>query len=105
MSSRSLAMSAPFLLVSLLPLDAAANGPEEAADFSPSSEQQLLGFEDAGVDTGWIPANSPVQLRMLIDAANTITIDLPGTAYADRPERSSGSRLDPTSTRHLDFVG
>jgi MYXO-CTERM domain-containing protein len=67
----------------LVPLRAAANGPQEPADFSPTYEQQLLGFEDAGVDTGWIPANSPVQLRLFVDAANTVTIDLPGTAYYD----------------------
>jgi MYXO-CTERM domain-containing protein len=67
----------------LVPLRAAANGPQEPADFSPTYEQQLLGFEDAGVDTGWIPANSPVQLRLFADAANTVTIDLPGTAYYD----------------------
>jgi MYXO-CTERM domain-containing protein len=83
MPLRSLVVSVPFVLVSLIPLAAAANGPEESADFSPSYEQQLLGFEDAGVDTGWIPANSPVQLRLLASAANTVTIELPGTAYYD----------------------
>lgn len=62
---------------------AAAQAPEASADFSPTYEQQLLGFENAGVDTGFIPANSPVQLRLFADAANTVTIDLPGTAYYD----------------------
>ncbi|PRP96280.1 MYXO-CTERM sorting domain-containing protein [Enhygromyxa salina] len=67
----------------LTPSLAGALGPEEQSDFSPTYEQLLLGFEDAAVDTGWIPANSPVQLRLFADAANSVTIDLPGTAYYD----------------------
>jgi hypothetical protein len=96
MLPRLLALSAPLVLC-LLPCGAAAQAPEEAADFSPTYEQQLLGFEDAGVDTGWIPANSPVQLRLFADAANTVTIDLPGTAYYDWETEELRFEGEPTA--------
>ncbi|WP_106390347.1 MYXO-CTERM sorting domain-containing protein [Enhygromyxa salina] len=67
----------------MTPASASAIGPEEQSDFSPTYEEQLLGFEDAAVDTGWVPANSPVQLRLFADAANSVMIDLPGIAYYD----------------------
>ena len=70
-------------LTALAPGLAAAQGPTEPADFTPTYEEQLLGFEDATIDTGWIPNNSPVQMRFYADAANSIIIDLPGTAYYD----------------------
>lgn len=81
MLSRSLIPAA--LVVWLLPTAAAAQGPTEQSEFSPFYEQLLLGFEDAGVDTGWIPSGSPVQMRFFADAANSITIDLPGAAHYD----------------------
>jgi MYXO-CTERM domain-containing protein len=96
MLPRLLALSVP-LVLSLLPRLAAAQAPEEAADFSPTYEQQLLGFENAGVDTGWIPANSPVQLRLFADAANTVTIDLPGTAYYDLETEELRFEGEPTA--------
>jgi MYXO-CTERM domain-containing protein len=96
MLPRLLALSVP-LVLSLLPRLAAAQAPEEAADFSPTYEQQLLGFENAGVDTGWIPANSPVQLRLFADAANTVTIDLPGTAYYDWETEELRFEGEPTA--------
>jgi MYXO-CTERM domain-containing protein len=82
MRSRSLASLALGLLA-LLPATAAAEGPTEDSEFSPFYEQLLLGFEDAGVDTGWIPGGSPVQMRFFADASNSITIDLPGVAHYD----------------------
>ncbi|KIG15788.1 putative internalin [Enhygromyxa salina] len=75
--------TAMLCVVCLCPSLVDAAGPEEASEFSPFYEEMLLGFEDAAVDTGWIPANSPVQLRLFADAANTVMIDLPGTAYYD----------------------
>ena len=70
-------------LVTLVPALAAAQGPTEEADFSPTYEELLLGFDDAAVDTGWIPGGSPVQMRFFADASNSITIDLPGIAHYD----------------------
>jgi MYXO-CTERM domain-containing protein len=81
MLSRSLAPAA--LALALLPATALAEGPTEDSEFSPYYEELLLGFEDAGVDTGWIPNGSPVQLRLFVDASNSITIDLPGAAHYD----------------------
>ena len=78
-----LAACLPTLALGLTPARAAAQGPTEPADYSPSYEELLLGFEDAAIDTGWIPNNSPVQMRFFADAANSITIDLPGMAYYD----------------------
>lgn len=69
--------------ITLLPVTAAAEGPSEDSEFSPFYQQLLLGFEDASVDTGWIPGGSPVQMRFFADAANSITIDLPGVAHYD----------------------
>lgn len=60
-----------------------AEGPEESAEFFPALELLLLGFDDAAVDTGWIPGGSPVQMRFFADAANSITISLPGQAHYD----------------------
>jgi MYXO-CTERM domain-containing protein len=82
MRSRSLALFA-LGLFTLLPATVAAEGPTEDSEFSPFYEQLLLGFEDAGVDTGWIPNGSPVQMRFFADAANSVTIDLPGVAHYD----------------------
>jgi MYXO-CTERM domain-containing protein len=82
MRSRSLASLALGLLA-LLPATAAAQGPTEDSEFSPFYEELLLGLEDTGVDTGWIPNGSPVQMRFFADASNSITIDLPGAAHYD----------------------
>lgn len=81
MLARSLVLAA--LVVALIPAIASAEGPTEDSEFSPFYEQLLLGFEDAGVDTGWIPGGSPVQMRFFADASNSITIDLPGFAHYD----------------------
>ena len=82
MTCRPLALAlVPALL--LAPAVASAQGPTEDAEFSPFYEELLLGFEDAAVDTGWIPGGSPVQMRFFADAANSITIVLPGVAHYD----------------------
>jgi MYXO-CTERM domain-containing protein len=82
MLPRSLALLLAPALV-LAPGLAEAQGPTESSEFSPWYERLLLGFEDAAVDTGWIPGGSPVQMRFFADAANSITIDLPGVADYD----------------------
>lgn len=91
MRSRSLALLTLGLLA-LVPATAAAEGPTEESEFSPFYEQLLLGFEDAAVDTGWIPNGSPVQMRFFADAANSVTIDLPG--YADYDWRTEELRFE-----------
>ena len=45
--------------------------------------RQLAGFEDVGYDSGWLPANSPVQLRIEFQAANTVQIGMFGEGSYD----------------------
>jgi MYXO-CTERM domain-containing protein len=72
------------LLLALVPTLASARDQDpETDDYIPMYEQQLLGFEDLGLDTGWIPNGSPVQMRFYASAANTIAAVLPGEAHYD----------------------
>lgn len=79
---RSLAAAAALFALAV-PSLAHAEGPEEESDFSPYEQLLLLGFEDEAVDTGWIPANSPVQMRFFAAASNSVTMSLPGAAHYD----------------------
>ncbi|NVB39540.1 MYXO-CTERM sorting domain-containing protein [Pseudenhygromyxa sp. WMMC2535] len=83
-------------LASLAPTPALAEGPEESDDFSPFLELLLLGFDDASLDTGWIPQGSPVQMRFYASASNSVVMSLPGDAIYDWEEetlRFEGSPL------------
>ncbi|MEM9453673.1 MAG: hypothetical protein AAGF11_05810 [Myxococcota bacterium] len=51
--------------------------------FEPSLEQQLVGFQDVDFDSGWVPANGPLQLRFYAHAADSISIDMLGDALYD----------------------
>jgi MYXO-CTERM domain-containing protein len=51
--------------------------------FEPEMHQDLVGLEDVTVDTGWFPADSPVQLRLFVHAADSIVIEMPGDARYD----------------------
>lgn len=98
MPSRSLVVLAfvsSLGLASLIPSTAAAQAPVEDSEFSPFYEELLLGFEDAVVDTGWIPGGSPVQMRFFTDAANSVAIDLPGAAHYDWETESLWFEGDP----------
>lgn len=67
--------------VGLAPTTAAAA--VETADFSPSETKEILGVDDFNWDSGWIPDGSPVQLRMILTAGNSITVEMPGEALYD----------------------
>ena len=67
--------------VGLAPTTAAAA--VETADFSPSETKEILGVDDFNWDSGWIPDGSPVQLRMILTAGNSITVEMPGEAFYD----------------------
>jgi MYXO-CTERM domain-containing protein len=67
----------------LAPALAQAQEPEQQDDFDAFYENQLLGFDDFGLDTGWIPANSPVQMRFYASAANTVASTMTGDAFYD----------------------
>lgn len=76
-----------FVLI-LAPTLAWAEGPEDEDDFTPIYDVQLLGFDDFGLDTGWLPAGSPVQMRFYASASNSVGAVLPGNAFYDwRTER------------------
>ncbi|MFV8752875.1 MYXO-CTERM sorting domain-containing protein [Nannocystaceae bacterium ST9] len=82
-------------LVALAPTLAWAGEPEEHDDFIPIWEEQLLGFDDFGLDTGWIPNNSPVQMRFYASAANTVGATLAGEAIYDWPSQQLRFVGDP----------
>lgn len=90
LSSFALALVLPVVLV---PASAWAQQPEEQDDFDAFYENQLLGFEDFGLDTGWIPNGSPVQMRFYGSAANTVASVMTGDAFYD------------WETQQLRFVG
>lgn len=83
-SARDLSFASTLLLASILaPGLASAQQPEEPDSFIPIYEEQLLGFDDVSIDTGWIPNGSPVQMRFYASAANTVGAVLPGEAIYD----------------------
>ncbi|MCB9700743.1 MAG: hypothetical protein H6711_02495 [Myxococcales bacterium] len=53
------------------------------AEFSPKHLQQLVGLDDFTYDTDWFPVDSPVQLRLIVHAGNSVTIDMPGDGLYD----------------------
>jgi len=65
----------------LAPQTAAAE--VESADFSPAHLQQLVGLDDFTYDSDWFPADSPVQLRLIVHAGNSVMIDMPGDGLYD----------------------
>jgi MYXO-CTERM domain-containing protein len=72
-------------LVALLPLRAEA-APPVVDNFDNFEMRQLAGFQDVGYDTGWLPAGSPVQLRIEFQAANTVQISMFGEGRYDWDE-------------------
>jgi MYXO-CTERM domain-containing protein len=74
-------------VLAALPLVVWAHGglaPDIATDrFEPILQEDLLQLQDVTVDTGWLPASSPVQLRLYVHAADTIDIGMPGEARYD----------------------
>lgn len=92
----SLRFVVPFVALALVPTLAHAQEPE-TDDFIPMYEEQLLGFEDLALDTGWIPNGSPVQMRFYASAANTIAAVLPGEAHYDWPSETLRFVGDPDS--------
>ncbi|MEZ4382480.1 MAG: hypothetical protein R3A79_14180 [Nannocystaceae bacterium] len=73
-----LGLAAPIALAS--PVAAAEIGVDE---FSPEHLQQLVGLDDFTYDSDWIPMSSPVQLRLIVHAGNSVAIDMPGEGLYD----------------------
>lgn len=57
--------------------------PTDSAAFVAHLQHDVVALDDVNLDTGWIPANSPVQLRLLVHAADSVTIDMSGEATYD----------------------
>jgi MYXO-CTERM domain-containing protein len=53
------------------------------AEFSPEHLQQLIGLDDFTYDSDWFPMDSPVQLRLIVHAGNSVAIDMPGDGLYD----------------------
>ncbi|WAS99304.1 MYXO-CTERM sorting domain-containing protein [Nannocystis punicea] len=51
--------------------------------FSPLHERQLVGLDDFSFDSDWFPNDSPVQLRLIVHAGNSVMISMPGEAEYD----------------------
>jgi hypothetical protein len=51
--------------------------------FSPLHERQLVGLDDFSFDSDWFPTDSPVQLRLIVHAGNSVMISMPGEAEYD----------------------
>lgn len=79
----TLALSSILSAALLAPSLALAQQPEEQDEFDVFYENLLLGFEDFGLDTGWFPNNSPVQMRFYASAANTVGAVMTGDAFYD----------------------
>lgn len=65
----------------------------------------LTDLEDTLVDTGWIPAGSPVQLRLEAAAANTLSVSLPGRANYDWISDSLSFTADADAGTFVTNVG
>lgn len=77
----------------------ASAAPPEAVDFSPRTEILVAGFEDQTYDTGWIPQNSPVQMRFFFHVGNTIVIEMPGEGRYDWGAEAIGFEGTPGAGR------
>jgi hypothetical protein len=63
--------------------------PASADDrFEPMHHADLVGLQDANFDSGWVPMDSPVQLRLTVHAADSVDIEMPGTATYDWPSET-----------------
>ncbi|MEM7157230.1 MAG: MYXO-CTERM sorting domain-containing protein [Myxococcota bacterium] len=51
--------------------------------FEPRHSQDLVGLEDVDFDSGWLPADSPVQFRFYAHAADSIQIEMIGDGLYD----------------------
>ena len=71
------------IALALLAFPTAAAAEEVPADFSPEYVDELVGFDDFTYDTDWIPADSPIQLRLIAHGGNTVTIAMPGDGVYD----------------------
>ncbi len=70
------------LLGSLLVPLSVASAAEPAPYFTAKSEQ-VLGVDDFDYDSDWQPAGSPIQVRLIAHAANTVSVEMDGAGEFD----------------------
>lgn len=63
--------------------------------FEPSMTQELVGFQDVDFDSGWIPGDSPVQLRFYAHAADSVVIEMLGDGIYDWDAETIAFEGDP----------
>jgi len=71
-------MLAPLLVPALLATPAA--GAQEVSPLLCEREEQVLGVDDFDYDSDWLPAGSPIQVRMIAHAGNTVSVSMDGDA-------------------------
>ncbi len=74
---------------------AAQAGPPEVDRFDNVEQIMLAGFSDVAFTTGWIPAGSPVQLSIDVQAANTLGLSMFGEAHYDWDSETLSFEGDP----------
>jgi MYXO-CTERM domain-containing protein len=68
------------LLALLLPAPALA---VEAAPYFTERTEQVLGVDDFDYDSDWVPGGSPIQVRLIAHAGNTVYVGMDGDALYD----------------------
>ncbi len=63
--------------------------------FDPIHHADLVGVQDVDFDSGWVPADSPVQLRLTAHAADSVDIEMFGEAAYDWAAQTLGLTGDP----------
>ena len=92
----------------LAPAKAEAQVPTDPAQtdrFDPSLQIDLLGFEGSEFDTDWVPPNSPLQLRIEAEFANSIFIEMAGLGVYDWEAETLHFEGDPEMGRFAYDVG
>ncbi len=92
-------LALPFALALVLaPGQAHAQAPDDPVQtdrFDPSLQIDLLGFEGSEYDSDWIPADSPLQLRIEAEFANSIYIEMLGLGVYDWEDETIHFEGDP----------
>ena len=64
-----------------IPLHGAAQDEQIAVSiYDTWYEAEVLGLDNFDFDTGWLPAGSPIQVRMIAHAGNTVSVSMDGDA-------------------------
>jgi len=72
--------------------------PADAAElerFEPTREEHLLGLSGVHVFTGWVPANSPIQVSFELSVSDTVEAEMLGDAVYDWEDQNLAFVGDP----------